>query len=148
MSKLITIDLRPTEKTLRQFGFIAFLAFGMLSLAAWHERMLFSSGLGSMRQPLTYTLLCIALATLTLGLVHPRANRPLYVGLSVVAYPIGHVVSYVVLAVLFYGVFGVVSVLMRLFGGDPMARGYDRRTSTYWAERRARPSTSSYFNQS
>ena len=45
------------------------------------------------------------------------------------------IISPVILAILFYGVFGPVGFLMRLFGKDPMQRSFDARAKSYWIVR-------------
>jgi len=37
MSKMIEIDFRPDDRTLRQFGWIALVGFGFVAAIAWHE---------------------------------------------------------------------------------------------------------------
>ena len=51
MSKVIEIDFRPDDRTLRQFGFIALGGFGFVALIAWFEVLIFAFGLGAARAP-------------------------------------------------------------------------------------------------
>lgn len=46
-----------------------------------------------------------------------------------------HVVSPVVLGVIFYGVFTPVAMVMRMAGRDSMKRRFDQGAKTYWVER-------------
>ena len=98
MSKLIDIDRR----TLRQFGFIALVGFGLLALLAWLETAIFALGLGEARTWVAATLGGIGLLSALLAVLAPAANRPLYVALTLIALPIGFVLSYVILGGLFY----------------------------------------------
>jgi len=147
MEKLIELNFRPDDGTLRRFGFMALFAFGALSLLAFHEAGAFRFGLGAARVPVATLLGCIGVWSGVCALVFPQANRPVYVALSVATYPIGLVVSHVMMAILFFGVFGVVSLLVRLRGRDPLARAYDRRAEGYWTVRTAPRSKSDYFRQ-
>ena len=56
MGRLIDFDLRPDRRTLRQFGFIACVGFGLLALLAWLETAIFGFGLGEARIWLAATL--------------------------------------------------------------------------------------------
>ena len=65
-----------------------------------------------------------------------------------ITYPIGWVVSHVVLAVLFLGVFTPVAVLFRLIGRDALARRRPPDRATYWLPMPAPDDVRSYFRQS
>jgi hypothetical protein len=70
------------------------------------------------------------------SLHHRSANRPLYVALTLISFPIGFALSYVLMAVLFFGLFGLVALVMRLLGRDPLHRRYDPKAATYWSSPR------------
>lgn len=55
--------------------------------------------------------------------------------------------SYVLLAAIFYVVFTAVGTLMRIVGYDPLARGIDRRASSYWVARKPVADVQRYFRQ-
>ena len=46
-----------------------------------------------------------------------------------------HVVSPLVMGLIFFGVFTPVGIVMRLFGRDAMNRAWDPAARTYWTER-------------
>jgi hypothetical protein len=147
MAKLVTLNFNPDAQTLRQFGFIALFAFGLLALAAWTESFMFSFGLGSARQIVSAILGGLAALCLIFSLVMPSGNRPIYVGLSVITYPIGFVMSYVVLGLLFFGIIGPMALVLRLVGKDPMARRYDPSAPSYWTRARRARSNQAYLRQ-
>jgi predicted branched-subunit amino acid permease len=147
MSKAISLNLNPDDKTLRQFGYIALVGFGLLAFLAWVERAIFAFGLGNAREPLAYAFLGLAALSLFFALVYPRGNRLVYVGLSVLTYPIGFVLSYVIMGSLFFFVFGLPAILIRAVGRDVMHRSYDPKAPSYWTERKGRRPSSSYFRQ-
>ena len=43
-------------------------------------------------------------------------------GLAVITFPIGFVLSYVILGLLFYAIIAPIGLLLRLFGKDPLDR--------------------------
>lgn len=147
MARIFDLDLRPDDRTLRSFGFIALAGFGVLALLAWQEWAIFAFGLGSWRSGLAASLLGIGLLAGTLSLVWPRGNWPIYVGLTLVAFPIGFVLSYVILGGLFYLLIMPIGLLMRAVGYDPMHRKIDRSAESYWVEARAARKPESYFRQ-
>ena len=146
-TRLLELNLSPDERTLKQFGFIALIAFGLLAACAFYERWMFSFGLGSARTAVAVALAAVGVLAGLSSLVHPKANRVVYVGLSVLAYPIGLVLSYVIMGTLFFAIFAPTGALLRLGGKDPMQRGFRRDQASYWTPARPRRSKESYFRQ-
>jgi hypothetical protein len=147
MSKLVEINFNPDTKTLRQFGVIAFVGFGVLAALAFYERLIFSFGLGAARMPVVTTFVAVGSIALLFSLVWPRANRVLYVGLTLLAFPIGFVLSYVIMGTLFFLIIGPIALVFRLVGRDSMHRSYDPSTPTYWSPARPARDKESYFHQ-
>ena len=147
MSRLVEIDFNPDTKTLRQFGFVAFVGFGALSALAYYEKLVFAFGLGDARLAVAASLAALGLLALVLGLVAPRANRLLYVGLSLLAFPIGFVLSYVIMGALYFLIIGPIAVALRLAGRDPMRRARDPQAASYWTPARPARDKESYFHQ-
>lgn len=147
MSKLVEINFNPDTKILRQFGVIAFVGFGILAALAYYEKLIFSFGLGEVRIPLTVAFAGLGALAAFFSLVFPRANRLLYVGLTLLAFPIGFVLSYVIMGVLFFLIIGPIAVIMRIIGRDSMHRGYDPNASTYWSDAQRPRNKESYFHQ-
>jgi MFS family permease len=147
VSKLVEINFNPDTKTLRQFGVIAFVGFGLLAALAYYEKLIFSFGLGEARMPVVMTFAALGTIAALFSLVAPRANRLLYVGLTLLAFPIGFVLSYVIMGTLFFLIIGPIALLFRLLGRDFMHRSYDPNASTYWQEARPARDKESYFHQ-
>lgn len=146
MAKLLELDLSPEPRTLRQFGFIALLGFSLLAWFAFEQVAIFRFGLGPARPWVSGLLLLLGLFCGAAAAVHPRANLPIYVGLSVVFYPLGLLVSYLLMAALFFLVIGPIAMLVRLFAPDPMQRGYDKAAKSYFTPVEPRDKTR-YFRQ-
>lgn len=147
MSKIVVLNFDPDEKTLRHFGYIALVGFGLLGLSAWTESVMFGAGLGSARTPVAYSLLSLAAISLLFSLVAPSLNKGIFVLLSVVTYPIGFVMSYVIMGILFFLVIAPIALVMRLVGFDPLKRAYDKKAASYYSATRAGRSKESYFKQ-
>jgi hypothetical protein len=147
MSKMIEIDWRPDDRTLRHFGFIALFGFSFLAAIAWFEVLVFSFGLGTWRAPVAVGFAALAAVCALFSLIAPRANWPIYLGLTILAYPIGFVLSYVIMGFLFFGMITPLGLFFRLIGKDPLNRHFDPAAETYWSEPRPRRSKESYFRQ-
>lgn len=147
MSKLVEINFNPDTKTLRQFGVIAFVGFGILAALAYYEKLIFAFGLGDARAPVVGTFVALGSLALLLSLIAPRANRVLYVGLTLLAFPIGFVLSYLIMGTLYFLIIGPIAVAFRLFGRDSMHRSYDPDADTYWSTARPPRDKESYFHQ-
>jgi hypothetical protein len=146
-TKPIQLNLTPDDRTLKQFGFIALGAFGLLALLAFYERGVFAFGLGALRSPVALALAALGFVSAALSLIWPKGNKPLFLGLTVLTYPIGFVMSYVVLGILFFLVFAPIGALLRATGSDPMQRTLDGSTRSYWSTARPRRNKESYFRQ-
>jgi fatty acid desaturase len=63
------------------------------------------------------------------------------------AYPIGWVLSHLVLAIAYYLVLTPMGWLMRLVGHDPMHRAFDQRAASYWVSHDPGTSKPRYLRQ-
>ena len=147
MSKMVEIDWKPDEGTLRQFGFIALVGFSFLAALAWFQLLIFAALPDDLREPVSMGLGGLALVSLVFSLVAPKANLPIYVGLTVIAYPIGFVLSYLIMGFLFFGMITPLGLIFRVIGKDPLNRAFEPEASTYWADPRPRRDKESYFRQ-
>ena len=134
---LIRITHRPSPRQLSVFA-LAWLVFaGLLGLAQWmHGRP-------------AVALACWTLAGLVPlgGAVWREGLRRLYVGLSYATYPVGFVVSSLMLGVLYYGVLTPVGLILRLCRYDPLHRRFEHGAESYWQPRPDRREPASYFRQ-
>ena len=147
MSKMIEINLRPDEATLRQFGWIALVGFAFLAAIAWFEVLIFAFGLGEARPIVAGVFAGLAVVSALFSLAYPKANLPIYVGLTIVSYPIGFVLSYVIMGTLFYVLISPVAIFFKLTGRDAMNRRFDPEATTYWVDPRPSRGPESYFKQ-
>jgi hypothetical protein len=132
------LDLRPERKKLRQFSLLL-LGFAT-GFALW-----FWTTAGGLLTFGTSVWLALALWGLAGALV-PSIARPLFVGLTVLTFPIGWLVSRIVLMVIFLAVVTPIAFLMKSLRHDPLAlRGKGR--SSHWKTTRARTDSSRYLRQ-
>jgi hypothetical protein len=141
------LNLKPTPRELRQFGFIALAAFGLLGALLYWQVLPLARHLGGAAGTVAWVLWVVGLASAALSLVAPRANWPLYAGLMVIAYPIGWVLSHVILGLVFFGLITPLGLIFRLMGRDALHLRSNPRTGSYWVPARRTESLESYFRQ-
>src|SRR5689334_9550650 len=121
---MIPLNLKPTERQLRLFGGVWLPLFLALLGGLW----LWRHGSGWMSAAVAVSI--VAIVSAVVGWIAPRAMRPVFVGLILITWPIGWVVSHVILAVIFFGVMTPLGWIMRLTGRDPMQRKLDPAATT------------------
>ncbi len=131
------INFSPQRRILRQFAATWLVVF--TALACWH-------GLYHQRTVTGGVLATLALAVGPLGLWRPFAVRPVFVAAMLLTFPIGWLVSRVMLAAIYYGVFTPVALAFRLWGRDALRLRPRRDLPTYWLPK-PRAKAASYFRQ-
>ena len=132
------IPRNPSRKMLRQFAgawLVFFLAWaGVQWFARGHH------GLGA----------ALAVAALVVGvpsLVHPPLLRWLFVGWMTLAFPIGWMLSQVLLAVLYFAIFTPVAFFFRLKGRDELGLKSQAGKSSFWLQKETPLDVRRYFRQ-
>lgn len=144
---LIKLNLNPTSRELKQFGFIAFGAFALLGVLLYFHVIPLWRVLGAATPVVVYVLWAVGALSALLSMVAPKLNRPLFVLLSVVAYPIGAVMSYVIMGAFFFLVLSPLGLIFRIAGRDPLKRRFDPTARSYWIPHEKASKTARYFNQ-
>jgi hypothetical protein len=94
---------------------------------------------------LAVALWVVGLGLGAFGLLVPTVSRVTYLALAWLTFPVGWLVSHVILALLFFVIVTPVGWLMRRFH-DPMQRRFDRDARSYWVVREP-PIRDRYFRQ-
>ncbi len=135
---MIEIDTSPSARTLRHFGWMLLVFFGLIGGLAWWR----------FDAPTVSRGLWIAGASVgALYFAVPRLRRPIYLGWIYAALPLGWLVSHAVMAIVYYGVVTPIGLVSRAFGRDALQRTIDRDASTYWIERSETAEPERYFEQ-
>ena len=130
------LDLDPSPTKLRSFALL-FLGFAAIS-AGWRFWM---SGLGV----LPAALLVGGATVGILGLIRPRDVRPIYLGMTLGTFPLGWILSHILLGLVYFGLFTPLALLFRLGGRDAFRRSFDASADTYLQSRSTTPVSSSYL---
>jgi hypothetical protein len=110
----------------RSFGLVIFAAlssYGLLPL------------LSASRSVRVWALVA-ALPFLLLALAAPKLLAPLNRVWTKLGLLMGRIVNPIVMALLFFSTITPIGLLMRAMGKDPLRRGFDKRSASYWIERR------------
>jgi len=128
----------PSDRVLRQFAALWIVFF--LAIAARQEYH-------HQRHTVAIVLAVLAVTIGPLGLAWPRIIRPVFTGWMRVTYPIGWVVSRVVLGIIFYGLFTPVAWLFRIMGRDALMLKPRPDSGTYWCPKPSASDKAQYMRQ-
>jgi saxitoxin biosynthesis operon SxtJ-like protein len=132
------IDLHPTNRILRQFAAAWLIVLGALGANQWLLRDNSRGGIA---------LLGVAVVVGGIGLLRPQSLRWVFIVLTIAAFPLGWVVSQVMLLVLFALVVTPVALLFKITGRDRLSRRRTPERPTYWKPKTAIHDVRRYLRQ-
>jgi len=135
---LIRIDRNPAPRQLALFGVIWLVFFGVVGVVVLQRTDSLAAACA---------IWTIAAMVPLVGWTVPRFMLLVYLGMSYAAFPIGFVLSHVILAIVYYFVVTPVGLLMRPFGYDPMHRRFEKQATTYWVPHQRDEDVKRYFRQ-
>ena len=134
---LIKINDNPSTRELRQFAGIWFPVFWLIVAGLLYSGDATRGAIGAAG---------VGIVIGAIGVARPRFMHPIYLIWMYLAYPIGFVVSHVLLGVIFYLILTPVGLLMKVFGYDPLQRQMGAAT-TYWVRTEPPANKNQYFRQ-
>lgn len=143
----VSLDLNPNRRMLRSFGFIGLFAFSGLAAMASYRWLLFKGLSINAAETTRWVFAALAAYSGLFALLAPPLLRPLYVVLTVAAYPIGLVMSYVIVGIMFFLVITPMALVFKLIGRDAMNRRFEPGAPSYWIVRHPPKSVARYFRQ-
>ncbi len=136
---VIPLNVNVSRRELRQFAGIWFPAFFVLVggfALHWGGSL---SAVGA---------IWVVVASISVvGFFVPRFIRPIFVGWMYAVYPIGWVISHLIMAAIYYLVMTPIGLLIRAMGREPFQRRADPSLPTYWIVRRTDDRMESYLRQ-
>lgn len=135
---MIDLNLNPNRKELRQFSVALIVATAVVGGLLWWK---FGPN------PWSRGLWIGGPVAGLLGLALPTAIKPLFIALSVLAFPIGIVIGTLALGLVYYGMITPVGLVFKLIGRDPLERRFDSTRSSYWLRRSPRGGAERHFQQ-
>jgi len=136
---LVAFNSKPTDAQLKWFGCVWLpLSLVAIGCAVWLKAgvdlvMMIAASL---------TAVSILLAAIA-----PRSLKPAFVGLLVVTFPIGFVVSHVMMAMVFFALVTPLALALRLFGHDALSLRFEKDAKSYWIPHAERAPVTRYFRQ-
>lgn len=141
------LNLNPERRILAQFAWFALVAFPLLAglftrgAARWYAVWDWQWS-----HPVVLALAALGALQLVLFVAGvPALSRALWVALTLIAFPIGFVVSMLLMALIYYLVVTPIGLVFRLIGRDVMGKRLDPKASSYWHDRGPPRPASSYF---
>jgi len=135
---LVEINKNPSPRELRWFGLIV-VAFGGLVSGMLYAKF---------RWPVAAWIpLGAAIMVAAVYYAVPAVRRPIYLGWMYAFLPVGMVMSFLLLAAIYFLVFTPIGLVMRLVGRERIPRRFDRQATTYWVKRPPARPPESYFRQ-
>ena len=114
------------KKNLLVFGYGVAIILSFFGVRMWMKH---GGGWG------VYVLLAAALAFLTIAIFNWQWLKPIYARWMQVARIIGGIITALVLALLFFVIFGIVGIILRLLRKDILDRELDPKRPSYWIKR-------------
>lgn len=130
------IPLRPSARILRQFSGAWVVVFGIFALLQFR-----ADHIGIATALATVSTLGLA------GLVHPSLMRWIFVAASVAAFPIGWVMTHLILGILFYVVLTPFALVFRWKRRDPLRRRRPPADASLWEPREPVSDPARYLRQ-
>ena len=123
----------PGGRELRNYGLLMAAVGSLVAAALWYKG----------NETATWWAVGVALAFLGTGVVCRPALRPLYHVWMLLVVILGYVNTHILLAIIFYTMFTVTGLIMRVLRRDPLElKGFGRREAdssdrkdSYWAHR-------------
>ena len=143
---MLEINKDPSKSDLRWFGLILGTVFVIVGLVVWLKTS-WLFGMGGSPTLASKIFWGIAIVFPVVYYAIPPLRRLLFIGFMYAVFPIGLVVSNLILAATFYLVVAPIGLIMRLFGHDPMQRKLLPEAQTYWIERSQIDDPERYFKQ-
>lgn len=141
--------LQPDRRMLRQFAWASLLLLPAIAgFLSWKHGLSTQWVLvaGAVGVTIAVIELVLTVVAETAGAVLEKwIVRPIFQGLTLVAWPIGFVLSHVLIAIVYYLVITPIALVFRLVGRDAIGRRIDRDAKTYWHDRGQPRPASSYF---
>jgi di/tricarboxylate transporter len=127
-----------THRTLRQFATAWLVFFSVFGAHQYFARGHHTVGIIVMSAAVIIGLL---------GLIQPSSIRWLFVTWMMAAFPIGWVLSQIMLALMFYGLLTPVALFFRLRGRDVLQRKSAPDRLSFWIPKQTPRDIRSYFRQ-
>jgi hypothetical protein len=115
------VKLSTTPKDLRKFAITMAVVLGLLTALTWYK--------GSWSFPY---LLLLTLAFAGFGAIKPTLLKPVYIGWMTLAIIMGYFMTRIILSLVFYSVFSIGGLILKILGKDMLDQHSEPEAETYW----------------
>jgi len=150
----IDIDWKPDSKKLKEFGWVSAIGFSVIGFlvlptVSWLHKRGGEEAYAWMDFNWTISLILLAVGVLIwiLSLISTKAVKPIYLFWMAVAFPIGWVISHIILGAIYFLLFTPIALVFKLMGRDALSREIDKEAETYWVTRDGKAEASRYARQ-
>jgi hypothetical protein len=133
---LVRVQWQPSPRQLRQFGTLSAVA---LPGIAW---------LWSLGSAWIVGSIVLGVGLALAAWYAPRLVKPIFIGLMLVTFPIGLVLSELVLILVYWSVFVPMGLAFRLLRRDRLQRTLEPQRDSYWEAKPQPRSLANYYRQS
>ena len=142
---MIKIDLKPSQRKLRQFGWIGLFGFALIGTLLAYRMKVFE-GSGDLFAPMI--LWGLAVYCPISALIFPKLLLPIYFILSLIAIPIGFVISNAILIFIYFLMITPLSLYFRMVGRDELQIGKKAsKIKSHWIKCSFTKDLKSYYRQ-
>ncbi|MFA5240115.1 MAG: SxtJ family membrane protein [Phycisphaerae bacterium] len=136
---MVEINWNPNRKELRGFAVAALIMSVVVSLLLYVFKGF----------AIQWGVIIVAAGFIVFlsGFICPKVTRMIYLGLILVTFPIGYVVSFILLATFYFLLLMPLGLFFRLIGRDALYRKFDSNAKSYWLPRQSPKKLDSYFHQ-
>lgn len=135
---LIDLGREPSRRELNSFGLMLSAVAAVVGGMLWWRLGLPTAG---------RTVWAVGGGLALVYYAVPCLRRTIYFAWMYATYPLGWVVSHLVLAAIFYLVVTPTGLIMRGLGWDPLGRRFEPEAETYWIEYNPQRGMQEYFRQ-
>ncbi len=136
---LVALNLNPSKKMLRDFGDIALCMCNVIGGLLVCLDKLSARGF--------FVFCLIGVIIYVLSRISTTLVKPIYQGMMLVTFPIGYVVSHIVMGLFYYVVVTGVAFVFKLLRRDHLHRKYNPQAKTYWLTYTKKRPSENYFRQ-
>ena len=136
---LLEIHWHPNPKELRCFAIIFLIATMFISSLLYV--------LGKLGMAWASNIFLVGVVVFLSSKISLKPVRIIYLVFTVVALPIGWVVSFLLLAAFYFLLLSPLALIFRLAGRDALRRRFDPNADSYWIAQRQSDRPDRYFHQ-
>lgn len=136
---IVSVNWKPSQRDLKEFRWIALMALPLIGLVLYFVKQVdwrWCTAIGVAGGVIWAS-----------GLFSYKLTRMMYLVLVTITLPIGLVMSFVIMALFYFGIITPLGLLFRIIGRDSMCRRFDAKAGTYWVPHESSRAAERYFQQ-